>query len=415
MRAARTDPAGTLREGGRSGASAISARLRNGLVVGQVALALMLLVGAGLLVRSFQNLRRVDLGFDPKGVVSMQIQLPDTRYPDAQTRLAFFQTFEERLEALPGVEAAGSITNLPLAGMDGDVTFQVEGGAPPRPGLEPTLWLRRVTPGYFDSVRLELASGRAFTASDDAEAPRVVIINETLERDYFDGNAVGRRLNVNNPDNPIWREIVGVAKDIKNFGVRADSRNAMYLPYAQAPTGFMFTTVRTSLEPESIMGAIRTEAAELDPDIALATLQPMEEGVSTSLATDRFTTSLLTGFASLALLLALVGLYGVVSYSVSTRLREMGVRIALGAPAGGIRALVLRWALGLAVGGIAIGALGAAGLSRLMEGLLFGVGTTDVLTFSVVAVLMGSAAVLASLVPAIRATRVDPIQVLKVE
>jgi putative ABC transport system permease protein len=262
---------------------------------------------------------------------------------------------------------------------------------------------------------LELLSGRSFTTSDDAEAPRVVIVNETLERDYFGGNALGKRLNLNDPANPVWREVVGVAKDIKNFGVRAESRNALYLPYAQAPTGFMFTAVRTSIEPEAVMGDIRSEVARLDPDIALAQLQPMEEQVSASLAVDRFTTSLLGGFAVVALLLAAVGLYGVVSYSVGTRLREMGVRMALGAPGAGIRALVLRWALTLAGGGIALGAAGAAGVTRLIEGLLFDVEPTDVTTFVLVSLVMALAAALASLIPAVRATRIDPIEVLRAE
>jgi predicted permease len=415
LRAARTDPAGILREGGRSGATRSSARLRNGLVVGQVALALMLLVGAGLLVRSFQNLQRVDLGFDPSDVIATQIQLPTARYPDAAARMGFFTELEARLSSLPGVESVGSITNLPLAGQDGDTNFNVEGAPLPEQGLEPSVWLRRVTPDYFDAVDLEIVRGRAFTAADDAEAPRVIIVNETLERDYFDGQAVGKRLNVNSVDEPVWREIVGVARDIKNFGIRAPSRNAMYLPFAQAPTGFMYATVETAAAPESMMNAIRTEVAELDPDIALGQLQPMEELVTGSLATDRFTTSLLTGFAFVALLLAVVGLYGVVSYSVSTRLREMGVRIALGAPGADIRGLVLRWALGLAAGGIVLGALGAAAVSRLMQGLLYGVEATDVTTFTVVALLMAAAALLSSLVPALRATRVDPIQVLKSE
>ena len=414
-RASRTEPASSLREGGRGVSGGASARLRNALVVGQVALALMLLVGAGLLVRSFQNLQRVDLGFDPDGVLSMQIQLPAVRYQDETSRRAFFGTLEERLTAIPGVQAAGSITNLPMAGLDVDTNFFVEGAAPPRPGLEPTVWLRRMTPGYVDAIGLEIVLGRAFTASDAAEATPVIMVNETLERDYFGGRAVGQRLNVNNPANPVWREIVGVVKDIKNFGIRSESRNAMYLPYSQSAPTAMFTVVRTTVDPESLTNAIRAEVTALDPGVALARVQPMEELVASSLATDRFTTSLLGGFAVVALLLAVVGLYGVVSYSVSTRLREMGVRIALGAPRADIRRLVLRWAFGLAVLGIAIGAVGAAGLTRLMEGLLFGVGTTDATTFAIVSALMASAAVLASLVPAVRATRVDPIEVLKSE
>lgn len=413
LRAARTDPAGALRAGGRTGGSHNAARLRNSLVVGQIGMALVLLVGAGLLVRSFQNLSRVDLGFEPEGVVALQVQLPQVRYPDAATRLGFFTPLEERLAALPGVVSAGSITNLPLMGFDGDNTFWVEGAPAPEPGLEPSVWLRRVTPGYFETMDLPLLKGRGFDPSDDGDAARVIIVNETLERDYFDGNAIGRRLNVNNPDDPVWREVVGVAQDIKNFGVRAESRNALYLPYAQAPTTFMFSVVKTSLEPASIIGAVRSEVAALDADIALANVQPMTEVVSTSMQTDRFTTTLLSGFALVALLLAVVGLYGVVSYSVSTRVREMGVRIALGANGGGIRSLVLRWSLSLAAIGIVLGSLGALGLTRLLDDLLFEVAATDVTTFGAVSVIMAVAALVASLVPAMRATRVDPVSVLK--
>ena len=415
LRAARTEPAYALREGGRSGATTGSHRVRNGLVIGQVGLALMLLVGAGLLLRSFQNLRQVDLGFDPEGVLSMQVPLAPVRYPEATDRVDFFARLEARLATLPGVVATGSVTNLPMAGLDGDNNFYVEGAAPPRPGLEPAVWLRRATPGYFDAMGIEIVSGRGFTASDDAEATRVIIVNQTLERDYFDGQAIGKRLNVNDPANPVWREIVGVAKDIKNFGIKAESRNAMYIPYAQAPTTTMYTTVRTTLDPESLINSIRSEVNAIDPSVALSGVQPMDELVSGSLATDRFTTSLLSGFAIVALLLAVVGLYGVVSYSVSTRLREMGVRIALGAPRGDIRKLVLRWALGLALGGIVVGAAGALGLTRLMGGLLFGVGSADPVTFVSVSLVMAAAAVLASIVPAIRATHVDPIKVLKSE
>jgi putative ABC transport system permease protein len=413
--AARTEPAYVLREGGRSGATTAAARVRNGLVVGQVGLALMLLVGAGLLVRSFQKLREVDLGFDATGVLTMQVPLSPVAYPEPADRIAFFIRLEERLSALPGVTAVGSVANLPMAGFDGDNTFWVEGAAPPRAGLEPSVWLRRSTPEYFEAMGIGIVRGRAFTPSDDSEAPRVIIVNETLERDYFGGNAIGKRLNVNNPANPVWREIVGVAADIKNFGIRADSRNAMYVPYAQATTTPMFTAVRTTGDPSSLINPVRAEVAALDPSIALSQVQPMQEVVSVSLATDRFTTSLLGGFSVVALLLAVVGLYGVVSYSVSTRMREMGVRIALGAPQGDIRRLVLRWALGLAGGGIVVGAAGALGLARLIEGLLFGVGSADAVTFVSVSVVMAAAAVLASLLPAIRATRVDPIKVLKAE
>ena len=415
LRTSRTDPAAALREGGRTGIATGSARLRSALVVGQVGLALILLVGAGLLVRSFENLREVDLGFDPAGVLSMRIQLPTVRYDDADSRLGFFVPLEERLASLPGVSSVGSIDALPMAGFDGDVSFVVEGSPPPEPGLEPSVWLRRITPGYPEAMGLELVSGRAFTPSDDGEAPRVILVNETLADAYLDGDAVGRRINVNDPADPVWREIVGVVRDIKSFGVRAESRNAMYVPYAQAPSPFMFTVIRTGGEESALVGRARSAVAELDPGVALALVRPMEELVSSSLATDRFTTSLLGWFALVAMLLAVVGLYGVVSYTVSMRMREMGVRIALGAPLREIRTLVLRWAFRLVLLGILLGAVGALGMTRVIESLLFGVEAADPATFGAVATLMAAAALLASLVPALRATRVDPIEVLKSE
>ena len=381
----------------------------------QVALALILLVGAGLLIRSFQNLQDVDLGFEPEGVLTLQTQMPGVRYPDAAARHDFMRPLEERLGAIPGVESVGSVTNLPLAGMDGDNNFQVEGQPMPEPDQPQAVWLRRITPDYFDALGLELVSGRSFTFADTDDQPQVVIINQTLADDFFDGNALGKRINVNNPDNPVWREIVGVVGDIKNFGIRSESRNAMYVPFYQISSGSMFTVVRTSLDPTSMMASVRREVAGIDPSMAVARLQPMSEWVDDSLASDRFTTALLSGFAVVALLLAVVGLYGVVSYSVSTRLREMGVRMALGAGGSSIHRLVLHWSLRLALAGIVLGALGALAATRLMGGLLFGVEPADPVTFAFTAGVMAAAALVASMIPAIRATRVDPIKVLKAE
>ena len=415
LRASRTEPATSLREGARGASGVRAGRLRNTLVIGQVALALILLVGAGLLIRSFENLQNVELGFEPEGVLTLQTQMPGLRYPDAASRHDFMRPLEERLSAIPGVEAVGSVTNLPLAGLDGDVSFQVEGQPVPEPGQPQAVWLRRITPNYFDAMGLELVSGRPFNIADTDDQPQVVIINKTLEDDFFDGNALGKRVNVNNRDNPVWREIVGVAGDIKNFGIRAESRNAMYVPFYQISSGFMFTVVRTSLQPTSIMASVRREVAAIDPSMAVASLQPMDDWVDDSLATDRFTTTLLAGFAVVALLLAVVGLYGVVSYSVNTRLREMGVRIALGAGGSSIHRLILHWSLRLALAGIVLGAVGAFGATRLMGGLLFGVEPADPATFALTAGVMAAAALVASMIPAIRATRVDPIKVLKAE
>ena len=415
LRASRAAPAATLGEGERGAAGVRAGRLRNALVIGQVALALVLLVGAGLLIRSFQNLQKVDLGFTSAGVLTLQTQMPQARYPDAPARHEFMRSVEERLSAIPGVASVGSITNLPLAGQDGDTGFQVEGEPPAEPGQPQSVWFRRITPGYLDAMGIELLAGRGFTLADTDEQPQVVLINETLANDYYGGEAVGKRINVNDPGNPTWREIVGVVADIKNFGIRAESRNAMYVPFYQVSAGFMFTVVRTNLEPTSIMGAVRREVAAVDPAMAVARVQPMSEWVGQSLGSDRFTTILLTGFAVVALLLSVVGLYGVVSYSVSTRLREMGIRIAIGAGASSIHKLVLRWSLRLALIGIVLGGVGALVATRLMEGLLFGVRAADPTTFVMTAAVMAASALGASMIPAIRATRVDPVKVLKAD
>ena len=415
LRASRAEPAISLREGERGASGVRAGRLRNSLVTGQIALALVLLVGAGLLIRSFQNLQGVELGFEPAGVLTLQTQMPSARYPDAAARHDFMRPLEERLAAIPGVESVGSITNLPLAGRDGDNSFQVEGEPPPEPGQPQSVWLRRITPDYFDAMGLELVTGRSFNIADTDDLPQVVIINQTLENDYYGGSALGKRINVNSTSNPVWREIVGVVGDIKNFGIRAESRNAMYVPFYQISSSFMFTVVRTSLEPSSIMGAVRREVATIDPSMAVARLQPMSDWVGQSLATDRFTATLLTGFAVMALLLSVVGLYGVVSYSVNTRLREMGIRIALGAGGSSIHGLVLRWSLRMALMGIVLGAVGAFSVTRLMKGMLFGVEAADPVTFLLTAGVMAAATLVASMIPAMRATRVDPIKVLKAD
>jgi len=415
-RASRTEPAVVLREGGRSGPGLRAGRLRSALVVGQIGLTLVLLVGAGLLVRSFQNLQAVDPGFTPKGVLTLQVFMPSTRYPDAVARRDFMTNVEARLSGIPSVAGVGSVNSLPMASLDGDVTFNVEGEPMPEAG-EQIVWLRRATTGYFDAMGLQLMAGRAFDEGDTDDDTQVIIVNETMATRYFGDprNAVGQRINVNSPANTTWRPIVGVVRDVKNFGIRNDSRNAMYVPFAQLSSPFMFIVIRTEGDPLSVAAAVRREIEAVDAAIAVANVQAMDDYVSASLATDRFSTALLSGFALVALLLAVVGLYGVVSYSVSTRRREMGIRIALGAGTSTIRTLILRWSLGLAAMGIAFGAVGAVGITRLMSSLLFGVSAADPATFAATAGLMAAATVLASLVPAMRATRVDPVRVLKAE
>ncbi len=409
---------GDLASGSRTSEGRGGARLRSGMVGGQMAVALVLLVGAGLLLQTFRQLSRVDLGYDPTGVAAGFIGLNGDRYPEAVDRIAFVTELEGRVSALPGVEETGIVSTLPLSGLNGDVGFQVEGRTPPPPGQENISWIRRITPGYLGAMRIPILEGRPFMDADnrDQEA-RVILVNETLAERYFPGEtAVGKRLNFGDPDDPTWREIVGVVRNVKNFGLRAGSPNATYFPYAQVPNLGLFITARTTLEnPESLIPALRGELAQIDEQIALAQPGTMEGMVSGALAQERFVATLLTLFAGVALFLAAVGLYGVVAYNVALRTREMGLRIALGADGGRITRLVLGKSMFLGVSGLLIGLGGAVALTRFMEGMLFGVRPTDSGVLAVTSGLLLFVAGLASAIPAWRATRVDPARALKAD
>jgi putative ABC transport system permease protein len=416
VRGARTNLRDSLHEAGRSVDRKGGLRsLRSGLVALQVGLAMVLLVGAGLLLRSFQELSRVDLGFDPAGVTTFTVFLPPARYEGRDAIIGYVQELERRLASLPGVTGVGAVNSLPLSGNDGDSGFMIEGRPLPPPGQHNAAWMRRATAGYFPTMNLRMAQGRPFDARDEAEAAPVIIVNETLAARYFgDQDPVGQRINVNNPEEPIWREIVGVARDVRNFGIRAEGRSAIYFPFSQLPRRFMTLTVRTSGDPASLTGPIRSEVAALDPTIPI-TVTSMDAIVQGSLEADRFVTTLLSLFAGVALLLAAVGLYGVVSYGVNRRMREMGVRVALGAHGNDISRLVVGRSLALTAGGVALGLLGAVGVTRLMSGLLFGVSPTDPVTFLGMALVLAAVAAAASAVPAWRAARVDPVRVLRAE
>lgn len=415
LRVPRIDLQSTLREGrGGAGTSRRAARGRSALVIGQVALALVLLVGAGLLLRSFRELNRFDLGFDEERLLTVRVDLPPSRYPDRAAITAFLGRLEPRLRALPGVSSLGATNTLPMLGLDGDSDFQIEGRPTPRPGEETVAWIRRVTLDYFRTMGMELVAGRHFSEADHDEAGDVVIINQTIaERLFPDQNPLGRRVNLNDP--PVWREIVGVVENIKNFGIRRPSPNAIYFPYTQASSRAWFLVLRTESDPQALVPSVRGAVAELDRGLAVSNARAMTEIVSGSLAQDRFVAALLSGFAALALLLAAVGLYGVVSYSVSRRLREMGVRMAVGAEERDIRRLVIGGSLTLAGIGIVVGVAGAVVLTSFMENLLFGVAAIDPLTYLAVGALLTTVALLASAAPARRAARVDPVKVLKTE
>ena len=417
FRVARADLHGSLKEGGRSGGAGMrSAKLRNALVVGQVALALMLVVGAGLFVRTLSELNALDPGFDAPNKLTLQLGLPAARYPDRAASRAFYADLEDRLRAIPGITSVASVNSLPLSGFDGDADFKLEGEPPPPPGKEHVAWIRRVTPGYFETMGISVAGGRDFTAGDDENAPLVVMINSTLaERFYADRDPVGRRLYFGDPENPIYRDIVGVVEDVKNFGLRTESRNAIYFPFAQVAVSNMFVVIETVNAPETMAATVRGVIAGIDPGLAAGNVRSMSSIVQQSLGAERFNALLFSLFAVLAFVLAAVGLYGVVSYNVNQRMREMGLRVALGAAGMDIRRLIITrilWLVGL---GIAIGIAGLFAVGQLVQGLLFGVGATDPLTFGGAALLLAVVAVLAGLLPAQRAARVDPVSVLKAD
>ena len=393
-------------------------RIRGALVVTQVALAVTLMAMGGVLGRSFSALRSVDFGFDPTDVATFMVSFPGETYADVDSRAAFQAELAERLGALPGVRAAGAVSSIPLGGFDGDVGYTVEGEPPPEPGEGQAVWIRRTVPGYMEAMDLTIVSGRGIEARDVRDATPVMVINETLaERHFANSNPIGRRINLGDPADPLWFEVVGVAKNVRNFAVRDDFRVAAYLSNGQFPGRTLFFTLEAEpgIEPTSLIAGARGVLAEMDPSIAITQPNAMADIVSVALGPDRFLAALLAGFAGLALVLAVVGLYGVVNYSVTARLREMGVRMALGAGGGRIRRLVV--ARGFVP--VGIGLVVGLGLtwfaSRLVAAQLYGVSSLDPVSLAGTTVLMIVTALTAAAVPAIRASRVDPIEVLRQE
>ncbi len=400
-----------LKEGGR-GSSGGSQRLRSAIVVFEVAMALALLVGAGLLIRSFASLMQVGPGFDTRGVLAAQLNLLGPAYDARPARTAFVDRMIARVEALPGVEGAGVIYVLPMANADADAGFLIEGRPPPRPGQTPVAWYRPVSPGYFETMKMRHARGRLFRDGDDAEAPQVVLINEAAAARYWPN------------EDPLLstvrfggasRRVVGVVFDTKHFGLDQAARPAMYLPYAQLPMRFMNLLVRTSGSPEDLAPTIRSAVRDIDPGLAVANVTTMDAVLADTVAEPRVVTTLLVVFALSALALAAIGLYGVMSYTVRQRTHEIWIRMALGANASDVLGWsVSRGMLLMAVGAV-LGLASAFGLTRFMESLLFWVARTDALTFTVGPAVLAVVALLASYLPARRAARVDPVLALRHE
>ncbi|CAN5450703.1 ABC transporter permease [soil metagenome] len=411
----RTDLNGTLKEGGRQTSSG-SHRLRSLLVISEVALSLMLLVSAGLLMRTFLALLKTQPGFNPDHVMTMRLTVPVAKYKEETQRAAFYQELVRRVQSLPGVESAAAVNYLPLGGSNSSNSFLVEGIPDPPPGQEFVGRYRTCTPDYFRTMGIQVLNGRAFTDQDKPGAPLVIIINEAMAQRYWPGaNPLGRRVRFNGPltEYP-WMQVVGVVQDVKHelqTPVTAD----YYLPHAQDVWSSMVLVARTKAEPQSLAADMRQQVWSLDKDQPVFEVRTMEEVRSLSVSLYSFSSFSLGIFAGLALLLAAIGIYGVMSYAVVQRTQEIGIRMALGARAADVLKLVVRNGMSLALIGVIAGLAGAFALTRLLRSLLFGVTPTDVPTFALVTLGLLLVALLACYIPARRATKVDPLVALRYE
>jgi len=410
LQASRLDINETLKDGGRSAAVEPRRRLRSFLVAGEVALAFVLLIGAGLLLKSFVRLVEVDPGIDPNRVLTMDILLPRAKYSLVE-RAAFFQRVLDRVRTLPNVEAAGAVTPLPLSGAHSSTAFSID-GRPPSPGQSFRAGRRWASPDYFKTLRIPLRTGRLLAESDGAETPLVVVINEALARRYFANESpLGKRLAFDST----WREIVGVVRDVKYSGLEEEAGPEFYMPMAQVPPVFMTLVVRANGDPAPMASAIRAQVRAEDKDQPVSNIRTMEQLLANSIASRRFNMLLLSVFALAGLTLACLGLYGALSYTVTQRTREIGIRMALGAQTNDVLNMLLAQGMKLALAGLLIGLAGALALTRLLKTLLFGVSATDPIIFLQIALLLAFVALLACWIPARRAMKIDPLMALKRE
>ena len=393
--------------------SGTSGRLLAGLVVAEVALALMLLVGAGLMTRSFAQLMRVSPGFEPSNLLALQIYLPQAKYKTGIDRTRFYMTAIRRIGALPGVRSAAGVSALPMypVGIDFALPFTVEGQAAPANGEEPRADIRTATPGYFETMKIALVRGRFIDGRDYQGAPGTIVINETMARRYFNGqDPIGKV--VRNPHGK--GEVVGIVGDVKHYGLDGGPRAELFMPAWQSPLNGMALIVRTESDPKAFVDSIRREVLAIDAEQPIYAVSTMVDVVARSVFLPRISMLLLGAFAVSALLLAVVGIYGVVSYSVTQRTRELGVRMALGADAPATLRLVLGKSMLLVGAGTICGLLASFALTRAMAGLLYDVSPLDPIVFAAVSMLLATAGFVASLIPARRATRLDPILALRV-
>ena len=407
-----------LKEGGRSSSGgATRARLRNALVITEVALAVVLVTASGLMLRSFVRLQGTSSGLNPHNLITLELELPDVRYHAAQQQTLFQQQLLQRVGSLPGVQNAATVDNLPFSGNAFNTSFTIE-GRPTGPTTEtPRAYYRVISPDYFPAIGIELHKGNQFTDRDTAEQPGVAIVNETAAQRYWPGvDPLGKRIKRGRPEskNP-WLTVIGIVSGSRQLSLKEGSQPEIYVPYLQNP-GLTFTLVaRTASDPRSLTGALRKEVLSADREIPAVNLKLMEELISNSVAKERFYVLLLGVFAALALILAAVGVYGVMSYSVILRTRDIGIRMALGARPVDIFKHIVGQALVLGLIGLGVGIVLAIASTRVMSSLLYGINATDPLTLAITSLVLLAVALLASYLPARRATRVDPLVTLRYE
>jgi len=401
--------------GSRLTASSDRARVRSSLVIAEMALALMLLAGACLLLRSFLHVEQIDPGFNAKNLLTAFVMLSPAKYPDPRSQAAFFREVVERIAAIPGVECAGGADSAPMLSNDAG-TVSIE-GHDARPGEQLIQAERpKITPDYFRAMGMRLLRGRAFTWADNESSLPVAMINEAAARQYWPNtDAMDKRVKLEDGSAPVWRQVIGIVGDVRQDGLVKAARPEVYAPLLQSPVPYLVLAVRTRVEPAALTGAVRHAVMAVDKDQPVFQIQTMQHVVSNSVGGRRFQMVLMALFASLALVLAAIGIYGLMSYSVSQRKHEIGIRMALGAKREEVLRLVVGQGLLLAGGGVVLGVGGALILTRLLSSLLFGVGPNDPVTYVAVSLLLGSVAAAGSLIPAWRAARIDPMEVLRHE
>jgi len=415
LEGSRPDVQEALAQGGRQiGGGLRHRRLRHAFVIAEIALAVVLLVGAGLMLRSFASMRQVDPGFDSANVVTMRMQLPRAKYQDDAARIRFFREVTERVAALPGVQAAGAVSYLPMAGLGAATSFTIEGQPPPAPGQDKSTAVTVCQNGFFQALKIPLLRGRLFTEQEMEQKRDVVIINEALARQYFPNeDPIGKRVTISMNDPDVPTEIIGIIGDTKAVDLVTPARPASFWPHPQLAYNLMTLTVRTAGDPLGSAQAIQAQIHALDKDQPVSDVRTMEQWVAKSLAQTRFSSLLLMAFAGLALLLAAVGIYGVMSYAVSQRTSEIGVRLAVGAEGKDILRMIVWDGVRLAGIGLTIGLILAIALSRTLTSLLFQTMAADPATYAFVTAVLGSVALLASYVPARRASKIPLVQALR--